>query len=388
MPELQTELDLGDTVATRRPAAGIAWGLSGIATLIWLAAITSLGFGGRVLDNWRSALTMLFGSFLAGSSPEGGGAVAFPVFTKGLHVSGPVARTFGLSIQAVGMSMAVVAIVLYRRAIHLRAAIVGSIAAVAGFMMSIAIFGNSDLPFWPSSIGTHWVKATFSIVLATTSILMVRHLRQHQDPEFAVHAAVPWTRRVETCFVFVAFAGGLLSSLTGTGVNVLVFLFLVVLIGVNPKVALPTAIVVMTVVSVVGFVLFALIDRQLDIELVGDRVVSVAGQAFDGKASEADLLGLWLAAVPVVVWGAPLGSFVAERVHESWLVRFVAVLAAVEVVTTIVLVRELRSEPALIAYLAVGLVVLPGTFIWVGRHRHRLLGPPPSRPTGGSVSQL
>ncbi len=342
--------------------------------------------GDRVLDNWRAALTMLFGSFLAGSSPEGGGAVAFPVFTKALNVPGPIARTFGLSIQAVGMTMASIAIIVFRREIHIRAVIVGSIAAIVGFGAAVAAFGSPSEPFWPSSIGAPWVKATFSVVLATTSILMVRHLRQHRHsgPEAAIdhHVLVPWSRRVELSLIAVSFAGGALSSLTGTGANILVFLFLVVLVGVNPKVALPSAIMIMTAVSIVGFVLFGLIDGQLNVALAdgaGSRVVSVGGQAFDGVASETDLLGLWLAAVPVVVWGAPLGSFVAARVKESRLVGFVAALAAFEVATTIFLVEEIRTEAALTVSLLVGLATVPAAMIWLERRRHQLFSSPPPR---------
>ncbi len=49
---------------------------------------------------------MVFGSFVAGSTAAGGGAVSFPVFTKLLHIPADEARTFGLLIQSVGMTMA------------------------------------------------------------------------------------------------------------------------------------------------------------------------------------------------------------------------------------------------------------------------------------------
>ena len=348
--------------------ARLAWGLSGAATLVWLVAVVIGGWVGRVIANWESAATMLFGSFLGGSSPLGGGAVSFPVFTKALHVPGSVARTFGLLIQSVGMTMAVVAILLFRRTIHLRAAVVGSIMGTIGFVVAVALWGQPDQLFWPSSIATPWVKATFSIVLATTSVLMVLHSR-HTPGD---HVPLVWTRRFEVGLALAAFAGGVLSSLAGTGANILVFLFLVVLADVNPKVALPTAIVVMAAVSVVGLVVFGIIDGQLDVDVVGDRVVAVGGQPADLPADRADLLGLWLAAVPVVVWAAPLGSLVASRVSERFLVGFVAVLAAVEVMTTVVLVPELRTEWGLALYLAFGLALFPCCTLLLRRNRQRV----------------
>ncbi|MEL6982503.1 MAG: TSUP family transporter [Actinomycetota bacterium] len=352
------------------------WGPSLAVTVLWLLGVVAFGQLGRVAEHGESALTMLAGSFLAGSSPEGGGAVAFPVFTKALGVPTPVARTFGLTIQAVGMSMAVVAIVRAGRPFHRRAAAVGSLAAIVGLLVAAVALGRPDEPFWPSIVPTPWVKATFSIVLATTSLLMLRQLRLHRGVDHEAELAVDpdrnqgehrWTGRTDLALVVVAGAGGVLSSLTGTGANILVFLLLVVVAGVLPKTALPTAIMVMAAVSVVGFVVHVGLDGQFDLTRSGDRVTAVAGLPVDLPTSGGDLFGLWLAAVPVVVWGAPLGSLAASLVREHHLVRFVALLAAVEVVTTFVLVPELWTEPALLTYLLVGLVALPVAFVAAAR---------------------
>ncbi len=334
----------------------LSWAIAGGVNLIWAIVVLTAGMEQRIIDNWESLATMLFGSFLAGSSPEGGGAVAFPVFTKLLEIPGPIARTFGLSIQAVGMTMASIAILLSGREFHRRAVVVGSAAAIAGFLISIRLFGRPEQLFWPPSIGSAWVKATFSIVLATTSIVMIQHLRHnHSDHP----APLPWNRRLDTGLIVVALAGGFLASLTGTGANIVVFLFLVAIADVLPKTALPSAIMIMTTVSIVGLVVFGLLDGQLAVEVVHDRVVSVGGVPTDLDAANHDLLGLWLAAVPVVVWGAPLGSLMASLVREDQLVRFVAGLAAFEVLTTVLLVPELRTEPGPLIYLIVGLVALP-----------------------------
>ena len=361
---------------TPEVARRTAWGASGAATLAWFIAVSLAGLWGRVADNWESAVTMLFGSFLAGSSPEGGGAVAFPVFTKALDVPGSVARTFGLSIQAVGMSMAVLAIVLYRRPVERTALRWATPAALAGFVGGLYLFGEPTEVFWPSSFSSGWVKATFSVVLATTSLFMVRRLRSEEsdggDP-------VEWDRGLRLIVVGAALAGGALSSLTGTGANILVFLVLVVVAGVDPKRALPTAIAVMAAVSVVGLAMLGIVDGQLDVTVVADRVTEVGSVDVDMDAGRADLLGLWLAAVPVVVWGAPLGSWAAARVRERWLVTFVACLAALEVASTILLVEDLRSNGWMIAYMAVGLVALPSLLLFLARRRL------PTRPPQASI---
>lgn len=364
------EADMNEPPQRRRIGPRwLSWAMSGAATVVWAIAVIATDTEQRVLSNWEASITMLFGSFLAGSSPEGGGAVAFPVFTKALEVPGPIARTFGLSIQAVGMTMASIAIVLSGRRFHRRAALIGSVAAIAGFSIAIYALGRPDELFWPPSIGSAWVKATFSIVLATTSVIMIQHLR-HGDASHPVE--MPWNARLDLALIAVAGAGGLLASLTGTGANIVVFLFLVAIADVGAKTALPTAIMIMTAVSLVGFVVFGLFDGQLDMQVLNDRVTSVSGIATDLDANNHDLLGLWLAAVPVVVWGAPLGSLAASLVREDQLVRFVAGLAAFEVLTTFLLVPQLRTDVGLIIYLVAGLVVLPTALLMLRHKRHRV----------------
>lgn len=345
-----------------------------VATVVWAVAVIGTGQLDQVIDHWASAVTMLFGGFLAGSTPIGGGAVSYPVFTKALEVPSPVARTFGLCIQAVGMTMASLTIVVSGRRIHRRSAVVGSVLAIVGFLASAVLLDRPSLPFRPSVVPVPWVKASFSIVLAATAVLMVDLLRRRPPPA----AEAPWSRRLDGGLVVAALAGGLLSGLTGVGANIVVFIFLVALAGVGPRVALPTAVIIMSAVSIVGFLSYVVLDGQFDLTFAGDRMVDVGGTPADMPARSSDLFGLFLAAVPVVVWGAPLGSLVASIVPERLLVGFVALLAAVEVATTAILVTELREQPALLAYLLVGVVVLPPVLLWAGYRRHTLFGARPA----------
>lgn len=352
--------------------AGIvrSWWIAGALSVGWLIVVTLAGLWSRVGANWEAAATMTAGSFLAGSSPEGGGAVAFPVFTKALHVPAPVARTFGLSIQAVGMSMAAVSIVLCRRLVVVRAIALGTAASIVGLVAGLTLAGDRSVSFWPSTVPTPWVKVVFSIVLATTSILMLRHLRSsdHEAESLPLdeHRPLAWGWRFDGLIVLFAGVGGVLSSMAGTGANILVFVVLVVVAGVRPAIALPSAVVVMALTSIVGIALLGIVDGQLAPSMA-------AAPATTAGAEPADLFGLWMAAVPVVIWGAPLGAFAASLVAESVLVRFVAALAAFEVATTIALVPEIRTEWPLGLTLVVGLVALPGAIVALARRREGLM---------------
>ena len=104
-------------------------------TLSWAFYVTASGQWERVADNWASGVTMIFGSFVAGSTPQGGGAVAFPVFTKLLEIPSEVARTFSLSIQSIGMGAATLGILINRRSIDLRAVAIAAPASIAGFLL-------------------------------------------------------------------------------------------------------------------------------------------------------------------------------------------------------------------------------------------------------------
>ena len=82
--------------------------------LCWVSYMTLADKWGLFATYWPVTATMSLGSFVAGATAEGGAAVAFPVFTKVLHIASADARTFGLMIQAVGMTMAGVVILLQR----------------------------------------------------------------------------------------------------------------------------------------------------------------------------------------------------------------------------------------------------------------------------------
>lgn len=344
-------------------------------TVGWLVFVLWQSELGRAIDHWEAALMMVFGGFLGGSSPGGSGAVAFPVLTKLLDVPPSVARTFSLSIQAVGMTSAVAVILLTRRRLEPRAILVGVPAGIAGFLAAILLLGDRETPFLASEISAAYVKVTFTLVLAAMAYIMFVSLRQ---TDRGADRVPHWNRRVWFGLALCAFLGGGISSLTGTGVNVLVFLFIVVMCGLHPRVGIPTSVVIMAAISIVGLATLGVVDGQLAVGLgPTGEVVSVGGQAVAPLPAERwDLFGLWIAAVPIVVWAAPLGTWMVQRLHEDRLAKFVGTLAAVEVLSTFILLDELHSDPALIAYALLGLLVVLLGVRLLARNRHRILGLP------------
>jgi uncharacterized membrane protein YfcA len=380
----------------RRQREFAAWGVSVAVTLGWGFYILVWGHVGRVADNLTKALVMVFGSLVAGSTPQGGGAVAFPVFTKVFDIPAQVARTFSLSIQAVGMGVATVTILLRGRRVDRRSLAWGIPPAIVGLLFGLFVLGRPDQPFWPSRLPGEYVKVTFTIVLAAMAIAM---WIEYRSPLVERRSQVPTSRTVSALLVLMLFCGGVASSLTGSGTDVFLYVLVAVVLGVSPEVAVPTSVIAMAVVSVLGLLLLGVVDGQLDITLIGDQVVAVGGQpvglsadgiAFDAAspgvpADRFDEFGLWLAAVPIVAWGAPIGSFVAARASDRALVRFVIALATLEVASTAIFLPELHRDAVLITASIVGLTITAGCLLAARRARVRLSGGPSLVGIGGDA---
>ena len=389
IPDLDIDAILGDAASERRSGekrrAQSAQAVSIVVTVGWLIYVTGWSHWDRVVDNWISAVTMVFGSFVAGATPQGGGAVAFPVFTKGLQIPSEVARTFSLCIQMIGMGCASAAILIRRRRIEARVYRIAAPVAVVGFFIGYFLLSDRDLPFAPSVLPGPYVKVSFTLLTAAMAYVTFLGYRIHA---LQVRPRVTtFSGRYIATIVVCSTIGGLASSQVGSGADVLIYLALVVLAGVSPSVGVPTSVLVMTTVSIVGFIVIGIFDGQLSIGLdaMGD-VTSIDGAAVaaDGKAAlfgagaalEAqrfDLFGLWIAAVPVVAWGAPLGSWVSSKLSDRRLVMFVVALAATEVLTTIIFLEPLRNDLQLVIFSVLGMFVLFGGLGWLQANRVKIL---------------
>jgi uncharacterized membrane protein YfcA len=313
----------------------------------WALLVTQTSQWGRVADNLAAALTMVFGSFVAGSTPQGGGAVAFPVFTKVLGVAAVDAKTFSLCVQAVGMGSASVIIAMTRRPVDRGALRLTVPSAIAGF-------GIGSLLFSVVTPAAAQVKVIFTLVVvaAGVSTLLSRRARVVQQRT----AAPLESRSMQACLVAVAMCGGVASALFGSGADIAVYLMLTIVLGVRPSIGVATSVVTMAAVSVVGF-----------LTALATGAISVT-QPLGGT----DLFGMWLAAVPVVVVGAPVGSWFASRVSPAALARFIGALAAAELVSTVVFLEELRSDPVVASFALAGFALMVVSVVRIAVLRERL----------------
>jgi len=291
-----------------------------IALLVW--AIW-LAFGGRLaiyhlFADWKVALTMVFGSLVGGGTSEGGGAIAFPIFTKLLHIAPRDARNFSLAIQSVGMGAASLSILYLRIPIERRALLFAGIPGVFG-----VVFGAYFVaPFIPPV----FVRTSFTVLVSSMGVAL---LLINREKTVLRNERIPiFTARERSILIAAGFLGGVVSALVGTGENSVVFMVMVLLFRISEKIVTPTTVILMTMVTIPGFLLHIFVLKDFT----------------------PIVIGYWLAAVPVVAVGAPLGAWICSHMNRHSIVLLLLFLIALEFCSTLLLVP--MSRPVLSASLA------------------------------------
>lgn len=269
--------------------------------VVYVLYMTISNNWGLFQEFWEVSLTMTLGSFIAGATAEGGAAVAFPVFTKALHIPAADARTFGLMIQSVGMTMA--AVVIFARGIKVLPNVIlwVTLGGIVGQVLGTYVF---ILPNpYPRLLFT-FVAAAFGVALIISRWVI------KWRPRSTIRGNNHYIR-----FILVGIFGGWFAAHTGSGIDMLTFIVLTLAFGINEKISTPTTVVIMGLNSCVGFFLHAGVSQDI-------------GAAWQ----------YWLVAVPIVIIGAPLGAVVSSRLKRDHIIVFLLSLIAIEVVTTLWLV--------------------------------------------------
>ncbi len=271
--------------------------------------------------NWPVSLTMIFGSFIAGATSEGGGAVAFPVFTKLLDISPNSAKIFSLAIQSVGMSMASLMILLLRVKVQWKMLLWASIGGVPGIFLSISMLSPLIAP--------EEIKMSFTAMVSsfavTLAILRLRGRSYNED----LHT---FSATEKIILLLAGFVGGVMSGLVGNGIDIICFSVMVLLFRIRESVATPTSVILMAINAVVGFALHVYYFQDFT-PLIRNY---------------------WLAAIPVVIIGAPLGAFFCSKLNNDIIALILIVLILVELASSLWIIP--LTDNVIIYSLAVGLL--------------------------------
>lgn len=290
-----------------------------IALLVWLAwfGYTMPETSNIIQDNWQISLTMVFGSFIAGATSEGGGAIAFPVFTKVLRISPMDAKIFSLAIQSVGMTAATLTIIFMRIAIEWRVILWASLGGIPGIVIGLTVLA----PLFPANL----VKLSFTAMVVSFAITLAMLSWGHRQynetiPVFAL--------REKMILLFSGFLGGIMSGLVGNGIDIICFSVMILLFRLSEKVATPTSVILMAFNSVIGF--------SLHLFFMGGLSTQVQNY--------------WLSAIPVVVVGAPLGAFFCSRLNNKAIAFILIGLITIELISSLLII-PLTTQLTVVSFL-------------------------------------
>lgn len=265
---------------------------------VWAAIVVFGGHAGTLASHWPIALAMAVGSYFAGSTPMGGGTIGFPVLVLVLGEGAELGRDFSLAVQSIGMTSAAVFILASRRPIE-RTLLAWTIAGVT-------VATPLGAAFVAGRIGDVWIKLLFAVIWCSFGILHFVKMREIISTHGVTRTTTAFDREIG---LTVGVVGGLLASVVGVGVDMVLYAVLVLLYRADLKVAIPTSVVAMAYASVVG----------------------VASHASLGTMNPA-VFGHWIAAAPIVAVGAPFGALVVHYLPRRPTLLIVSALCVVQYV--------------------------------------------------------
>ena len=317
------------TLLSRHPFIGVSLSTTFIVWSIWLIVVGPYQAISNMITNWEVAVTMIFGSMVAGGTSMGGGAVAFPVLTKVLHIHPHEAKVFSLAIQSVGMSAASITIIALKSRVEWRFILWATLGGVVGIMFS-SLFLE---PIIPPNI----IKFSFTMMSTRFALVLFTLNRKNQTRNFAITI---WTSKEKKLCLVAGIWGGIVSGLVGTGIDIVCFSVMVLLFGLCETISTPTSVILMAINAIVGF--------AFHYYVIGDFMLPLSNY--------------WLAAVPVVVVGAPIGAIFCSFMQRNMINNILILFISIELISSLFLI-PLTSSIVYTSCLIFG--IFSGVYAWL-----------------------
>lgn len=266
------------------------WLMTGVT--VWAILFYTFNNLAFLAEHWFYPATMVLGAFVAGLTPEGGGAVAFPVLSVFLDIDRVLARDFSLMIQSIGMTSASI-FILTRKDVDLRSftPLFWFVpAAFCGFVVGMLTL---------QGIKVYIIQALFLSLIA--SFALAYYFSSHRGD---LHFYRPRGRRDILITLLILFLGGMCTSLFGTGADIILYTLMVTRFNLHERTATQISVILMASLSILGYAYRGLVDQGLS----GYQVQT------------------WLCAYPVVLFMAPLGAYVLARINKEHMLRAIVVL--------------------------------------------------------------
>jgi len=278
-----------------------------VVLLSWIIYVRHIDLSLLYAKRWPAALTMIFGSFVAGSSPEGSASISYPIFTLGLHIAPAIARNFSFAIQSIGMTGATLLILGLR------------IKVEWNYIRFVTLGGIFGLVF-----GTYVIVPLVSPVMAKLFFVSlwlsfgIALWRENRHPSRKVFDEIVNLKFSNiTGLIVFGFIGGMISSLFGTGINIFTYCIMTIYYGISEKVATPSSVIIMTIETIFGFFLHAQVVKDF----------------------QADAFEMWIACVPIVVFFAPLGALVVSKLPRLLIAKFLYLILFIQFFGAMLVIR-------------------------------------------------
>jgi len=259
---------------------------------IWLATVSGFSYWAAVRAHWPMSVVMILGSLVAGSTPMGGGTVAFPILVLLFKQPASNARNFALIIQALGMTSAMLFIIARKVPLPVRVLVGSTGGAAIGFGVGTFLIA----PHVQGSL----VKLLFACLWMSFGLLT---LARNTEICGLKGKGPGETLNAELVGLIAGLVGGTFASMIGVGVEMCVYTAMVLLFRADLKIAIPTAVSSAALASILGAALHI---------YMGD---------IDNQA-----VFNWFAAAPIVIFGAPAGTYLVSVLPRVKVLYFVAFL--------------------------------------------------------------
>ncbi len=309
-----------DPFVTGPPRRWIFFTWLGVFYAAWATLVLAGDLVVTVRDHWPIALSMAAGSYFAGSTPMGGGAVGFPVLVLLFDEPASLGRNFGFAVQSIGMTSASIYILSSRQRVDWTVLKVALPVALLVVPLSAA--------FVAPAVPSRGATLLFAVVVAAFGLIHLLRLRDVLGCTGLGASA----REGAAIGLTIGVVGGVVASMTGVGIDMLVYMAMLAVARVDLRVAIPTSVILMAFSSIVG----------------------IASNAALGTV-DPEVFGHWLAAAPVVALGAPFGAIAVTYLSRTKTLVVTSVLCVGQLVWTVVSQRV--GGATLVATVA-GLAVL------------------------------
>jgi uncharacterized membrane protein YfcA len=305
--------------------------------LIWAVIAFGFHYFPEIVQHWRMSLVMILGSLVAGSTPMGGGTVAFPILVLVFNEAPANAKNFGLIIQALGMTSAMLFIIARKVPLPFRLLMGSTGGSAIGLLLGTFVVG----PHVPTSL----VKLLFACLWMSFGLLTLFRNTEICGLKGKGPLNIAST---EVVGLAAGVIGGTLASMIGVGVEMCVYTLMVLVFRADLKIAIPTAVCAAALASIEGAALHLWI----------------------GDVDRGSVMN-WLAAGPIVIFGAPAGTWIVSVVPRVRILYLVSGLCVFQFLWTLQQTAHSSTEWIFVAAAMSVAIILLVTLYITGERREK-----------------